>query len=314
VSGRILITCRQMQVSVPHVEARMRAAGVQWDCPPIPGQQFAAEDLVPIIGAYDAIIAGDDEISRKVLEAGLPKLKIVAKWGIGVDGIDQVAAAELGIAVANTPGMFDDEVADVALGYLLSLMRGLHEIDREVRAGGWLKIEGRSPRGKTLGIVGLGGTGRAMAVRGQAVGMTVVGCDPSPVCADLAREAGVEVVPFDEVVRRSQVLSLHCPLTPETTGLISAQVLAAMPDGSFLVNTSRGRVVQEAAVVEALRTGKLAGAALDVFEVEPLPAGSPLRQIPNTILGSHNGSNSREAVLRTSERALENALIGMGLA
>jgi D-3-phosphoglycerate dehydrogenase len=311
---RLLITCRQMQVSMPLVEARLKEAGVEWDCPPIPGQQFAADQLIPIIGNYDAMIAGDDYVTAEVLRAGLPRLRTIAKWGIGVDGIDLAAAAELGIEVTNTPGMFDDEVADVALGYLLSLFRGLHQIDRAVRGGKWTKLEGHTPRGHTLGIVGLGGTGRAMAVRGQALGMDVIGSEPFAANAEQAAALGVRVVAVDDVFREADVVSLHCPLTVETRGLVSAAMLARMKPGAYLVNVARGSVVDEAALIAALRSGHLAGAALDVFEVEPLPVDSPLRDFDNVILGAHNGSNTAEAVARTSERAAQNALRSLGLA
>jgi D-3-phosphoglycerate dehydrogenase / 2-oxoglutarate reductase len=270
--------------------------------------------LIPIIGQYDAFIAGDDEVSEAVLRAGLPRLRAIAKWGIGIDGIDLAAAKSLGIEVTNTPGMFDDEVADVAFGYILSLYRGLHQIDRYVRAGKWVKVEGRSTRGNTLGIVGLGGTGRALAVRGQAVGFTVIGTEPSPHNAEAAAAMGVRVTTLEEVAAESDVVSLHCPLTPETSGMISGAVLERMKRGAFLVNTSRGRVVDEQALITALEVGHLGGAALDVFEVEPLPADSPLRNYDNVILGAHNASNTREAVIRTSEQAVSNALTSLGLA
>lgn len=311
---RLLIACRQMQVSMPLVAARLQEAGVEWDCPPIPGQQFSADALVPIIGNYDAMIAGDDYVTAEVLRAGLPRLRTIAKWGIGVDGIDLAAAAELGIEVTNTPGMFDDEVADVAFGYMLSLFRGLHQIDRAVRGGKWTKLEGHTPRGHTLGIVGLGGTGRAMALRGQAVGMNVIGSEPFEANAQQAAAMGVRVVPVEDVFRQADVVSLHCPLTVETRGLVSTTTLEAMKPGSYLVNVARGPVVEEAALIAALRSGHLAGAALDVFEVEPLPIDSPLRDFDNVILGAHNGSNTAEAVARTSERAAENALRSLGLA
>ncbi|MEY2471856.1 MAG: D-3-phosphoglycerate dehydrogenase / 2-oxoglutarate reductase [Actinomycetota bacterium] len=310
---RLLITCRQMQVSMPLVEQRLKEAGVEWDCPPIPGQQFSAAQLTPIIGSYDGMIAGDDEITAEVLRAGLPRLKTVAKWGIGVDGIDLGSAAELGIDVTNTPGMFDDEVADVAFGYVLSLFRGLHQIDRAVRAGNWTKLEGHTPRDHTLGIVGLGGTGRALAVRAHAVGMNVIGSEPFEANAKRAADIGVRVVSVEEVFDEADVVSLHCPLTPETHGLVSAAMLARMKPGSYLVNTSRGKVVHETAVIDALASGHLAGAALDVFEVEPLPAESPLRGFDNVILGAHNGSNTAEAVARTSRQAVANALRSLGI-
>lgn len=303
-----------MQVSMHLFAASLEERGVDFDAPAIPGQQFAARDLTPIIGGYDAMIAGDDEVNASVLKAGLPRLKTVAKWGIGVDGIDLAAAADLGITVTNTPGMFDDEVADVAYGYVLSLLRGLHEIDRAVRAGDWRKIAGRSTRGLTLGVVGLGGTGRAVAIRGLASGMQVIGTELSPTASAMATDLGVTVTTFEEVLATADIVSLHCPLTPQTEKLMSAAAISAMKPGAYLVNTSRGRVVEEQAVVDALSSGQLAGAALDVFEEEPLPAKSPLRSFGNVILGSHNASNTQEAVIRTSAVALQNALTSIGVA
>jgi phosphoglycerate dehydrogenase-like enzyme len=311
---RLLITCRQMQVSMPLVEARLKAAGVEWDCPEIPGQQFSADQLVPIIGKYDGMIAGDDFVTAEVLRAGLPRLKTIAKWGIGVDGIDLVAAEELGIEVTNTPGMFDDEVADVAFGYVLSLFRGLHQIDRAVRSGNWMKLEGHTPRGHTLGVVGLGGTGRATAVRGHAFGMDVIGSEPFEANAQQAAAMGVRVTSVEDVFSEADVVSLHCPLTPETRRLVSREMLARMKPGAYLVNVARGPVVDEAALLAALASGHLAGAALDVFEVEPLPADSRLRGFDNVILGSHNGSNTAEAVARTSQQAVTHALKSLGRA
>jgi D-3-phosphoglycerate dehydrogenase len=302
-----------MQRSMERFADRLAALGIGWDCPEIPGQQFSAGQLAPIVGEYDAIIAGDDQITETVLRSGLPRMRVVAKWGVGVDSIDLVAARQLGIKVTNTPGMFDEEVADVAFGYAVSLLRGLHQIDRAVRRGEWLKIEGRSLRGATLGIVGVGGTGRALAVRARATGMAVLGVETSPRAAELAVAVGARIGTFEEVLAGADVLSLHCPLTPETTGLLSADALALMPLGSFVINTSRGRVVDEVALIDALRSGHIVGAALDVFEDEPLPVDSPLREFDNVILGSHNASNSREAVERTSECALDNALAGLGL-
>lgn len=312
-TARLLITCRQMQVSMHLFEDQLRARNIEWECPAIPGQQFSGDQLAEFIGEFDAIIAGDDQVNEVALQAGLPRLKTVAKWGIGIDGIDLDAAARLGIKVTNTPGMFDDEVADVAFGYLLSLVRGLHEIDRAVRSGNWLKIAGRSTRGMTLGVFGLGGTGRAMAARGLALGMRVIGTEEQPAAIELAKQMGVEVVPFDALLAESEVISLHCPLTPTTEGLFGAKAFAAMRDGSYFINTSRGRVHDEAAVIDALKSGKLAGAGLDVFEVEPLPTTSPLLAFDNVIVGAHNASNTQEAVIRTSGAALANALAALGL-
>jgi D-3-phosphoglycerate dehydrogenase len=282
-------------------------AGIDPYLPWIPGQQLSAEDLRPIIYEYDGVIAGDDSFTRSVLEHA-PRLRIISKWGVGLDGIDNVAASELGIVVTNTPHMFDDEVADVTVGYLIMLARGLHKIDRAIRRGDWPKTEGRSLASCTLGIVGLGGIGRATARRATAMGMTVIGTDPSEAAASVAQDAGVRVVSFEELIRGSDAIAINCPLTNETRGLFDAESLAPARQELLLVNTARGPIVDENALVAALRSGQVSGAALDVFEQEPLPVNSPLRAMDQVILGSHNASNTRQAVIRTSARAVDNLL------
>src|SRR6185503_707138 len=202
------------------------------------------------------------------------------------------AARELGIEVRNTPAVFADEVADVAIGYMIMLARRLHEIDAGVRAGEWPKPQGVSLAGRALGVVGLGSIGRGVAQRGLAMGMTVVGIDPMPAAEAAAAELGVRLLGLDEVFAEADVVSLNLPMSPENRHLANEARLGSMKPGSFLVNTARGPLVDEGALVKALQSGRLARAALDVFETEPLPAGSALRTLPNVMLGSHNASNT----------------------
>jgi D-3-phosphoglycerate dehydrogenase len=308
---RVLLSCPQFQRHVgPYVE-RLAQLGIEADVPPMV-QQLGEEELVGMIGRYDGMIAGDDEVTRRVLEAGT-RLKVVSKWGVGTDNIDKAAAAELGIRVTNTPGVFAGEVADVNIGYLVMLARGLHRTDAGARAGGWPKIEGFSLAERTLGIVGLGAIGLALGVRAAAMGMHVVGTDVSSAQQDAAAEVGIRVAALDAVIRESDLLSLCCPLTAENRHMINAESLATMKPGSYLVNAARGPLVDEAALVDALRSGHLAGAALDVFEIEPLPADSPLRGFDSVILGTHNASNTLDAVLRVNEMAFDNLLMGLGV-
>ena len=281
--------------------------GIAVEIPPV-AQHVSREDLERLLPACDGIIAGDEPLDRPLLERASPRLRVISRWGVGIDNIDLAAARELGIEVRNTPAVFADEVADVAIGYMIMLARRLHAIDASVRAGDWSKPQGVSLAGRTLGIVGLGSIGRAVARRGLAMGMAVVGIDPSPQAEAAAVELGVHLVGLDEVFAAADVLSLNLPMTPENRHLANAARLGAMPRGSFLVNTARGPLVDEAALVAALRTGQLAGAALDVFESEPLPAESPLRDLPNVILGSHNASNTVEAVRRVNQLAIDNLL------
>jgi D-3-phosphoglycerate dehydrogenase len=311
-SLRALITCRQMQNCFHEFRDAFAQAGINPYLPRIPGQQLSAEELTRLIETYDGVIAGDDHFTRPVLE-NAHQLRVISKWGVGLDAIDRDAASELGIAVTNTPNMFDDEVADVTIGYLIMLVRGLHRIDHAVRAGEWLQIEGRSLAGATLGVVGLGGIGRATARRAKAMGMTVLGADPSASAADAARQLGVCVVGFGDLMRKSDAVALNCPLTHETRGLLGTEALALARENLLVINTARGPVVDEGALIEGLRSGHIAGAALDVFEHEPVPRESPLRSMERVILGSHNASNTRQAVLRTSARAVDNLFRHLGV-
>jgi D-3-phosphoglycerate dehydrogenase len=253
------------------------------------------------------VIAGDDHFTGRVLEAS-PRLRVLSKWGIGTDSIDKDAAGRLGIPVTNTPGVFGDEVADIACGYILMLARGMHAVDAAVRRGDWPKHEGETLRGKTLGVVGLGSIGRSIAIRGQALGMMVVGSDPAEAACEAARAGGVEPLELDDLFRRSDYVALAAPMNATNQHLVDARRLALLPTGSKLVNVARGGLVDEQALVVALQSRQLAGAALDVFEVEPLPSESPLRTMPQVVLGAHNGSNTAEAVERTSKLAVDNLL------
>jgi D-3-phosphoglycerate dehydrogenase len=296
---RVAVTCHQMQVELPrHLDA-LAAAGYDVIAPPLLGQQFSEDALIELLDGADGIIAGDDPLSERVL-ASSPTLRVVVRWGIGMDSVDHDAAARLGITVRNTPGVFGDEVADSALAYVLLLARGHHRVDRLVRDGEWPKVEGVSLSGERLGVVGLGSIGRAIVARGRGFGMDVVGSDPL-----VQGDPGCDVVSLDELLSTSRFVVLAAPLTAETHHLINSDTLARMRADAFLVNVGRGPLVDEAALISTLQQGQIAGAGLDVFEVEPLPLDSPLRHLDGVILGAHNGSNTRQGVARASDRAVE---------
>jgi D-3-phosphoglycerate dehydrogenase len=306
---KVLITCRQMQSCIEQFADRFEAEGIEVVQPPVAGQQPDEEELAEMIRGVDGMIAGDDPLSAAVLEHA-DRLRVISKWGVGTDGIDIEAAAAHGIVVTRTPNVFGEEVADVAIGYMVMLARQLHRLHASVLDGGWLKHEGMSLSGKALGIVGLGDIGRAVARRGAGFGMTLVGHDiVEPDEATLA--LGLRTAPVEELLGAADVVVLCCPLTPETHHLIDAERLAQARDGLLLINVARGPLIDEAALAAALESGRVAAAALDVFEQEPLPETSPLRRFPSCVFGTHNGSNTREAVLRASERAVENLLEGL---
>jgi D-3-phosphoglycerate dehydrogenase len=309
---RVLITCRQMQNCIDEFLPRLNELGLDLVLPEIV-QQPSEQDLIEIIGGFDGMIAGDDPLSARVLDHA-KRMRIIAKWGVGIDGIDLLAARERGISVVNTPGVFGGEVADLALGYVIMLARQLHRIDASVRTGGWLKHEGVSLAGKVLGIAGFGSIGQAVARRGQGFGMRVVAHDVTDSAAAAAEDLGIKILDRDELFRQSDFLVLCSPLTPETRHMAGARTLALMHPGSYLVNVGRGSLVDEPTLIEALDSGQVAAAALDVFEQEPLPATSGLRRFEQCVFGSHNASNTREGVLRASARAVENLLFGLELA
>jgi D-3-phosphoglycerate dehydrogenase len=303
---RILVTCKQMQVELPVHAGRLDAAGYDLVVPELRGQQFTEDELIAELPGVVGMIAGDDPLSRRVIESG-DDLRVIIRWGIGMDSVDHEAARDRGVAVTNTPAVFGDEVADSALSYVLLLARGHHLVDAEVRAGGWPKVEGFSLSGERLGVVGLGSIGRAIARRGLGFGMDVVAADPY---ADAAGAAalGVDLVALDALLSTSRFVVLASPLTEETFHLLDAEALGRMRPDAFVVNVGRGPLVDEPALVEALSSARIAGAGLDVFEVEPLPADSRLRSLPGVVLGAHNGSNTRQGVARASAEAVDRLL------
>ena len=304
---RVVVTCPPMQRTAEQWLPSLTSRGIAVELPPVT-QHVSREDLERILPTCDGIIAGDEPLDRPLLKSAASRLRVISRWGVGIDNIDLDAARDLGIEVRNTPAVFANEVADVAIGYMVMLARGLHTIDANVRAGDWSKPQGVSLAGRTLGIVGLGSIGRGVARRGQAMGMIVVGTDPVAEARAAARELEVRVVELDEVFDQADVLSLNAPMTPANRYLVNVERLARLPRGAFVVNTARGPLVDEAALVAALQSGHVAGAALDVYETEPLPADSPLRALSNVILGSHNASNTEEAVRRVNRLAIENLM------
>lgn len=307
-SQTVLVTCRQMQVELPlHLE-RLESAGFTVLAPDLGSRQsFASDELAAWADGCVGVIAGDDEIDRAFFER-FADLQVLIRWGIGVDNVDHGAAADHGVSVRNTPGVFGDEVADSAMGYLLNLARGYIDVDREVRDGEWPKYEGFTLAGSRLGVVGLGAIGRAILRRGHGFGMELVGFDPGEIPD---AEVPYERVSVKALMESSDVIVLACPLTPTTHHLINARTLAKVKHGVYVVNVARGPVVDEAALADALASGVVAGAGLDVFEVEPLPDSSPLRSLPRVILGSHNGSNTRQGVARASAQAVDFLLEGL---
>lgn len=267
-------------------------------------QVMSEAELKDLLPEYDGWIIGDDPATRAVFEAGQGgRLTAAVKWGIGVDNVDFAACKDLGIPIINTPMMFGAEVADVALGYVIGLARETFMIDRAVRAGDWIKPAGISLAGKTVGVVGLGDIGHNTCSRLQAFGMKVIAYDPG-VEGDAGLN-GLERAIWPNRVEEMDFLIFTCALNAHNHHMLNAEVLAKTKDGIRIVNVARGPLIDEAALIAALQSGKVYSAALDVFEVEPLPMKSPIREMERCILGTHNGSNTVDAVIRASHAAID---------
>ncbi len=267
---------------------------------------LTSAELVELLPGCDGYIAGLDAIDRAALQAA-DRLQVIARYGVGVDNVDLAAAAEKGIVVTNTPGANSGSVAELAVGLMLAMGRHIMEASAAARAGGWPRLQGSSLEGRCVGLLGFGAVGRQVARRLRGFDCRVLAFDPYP-DATAAGELGVELVSFEEVLRQADFLSLHLPVLPETRRLVDAGFLGRMKDGAFLVNTARGELIDEPALVETLQSGKLRGAALDVFPVEPPAADHPLLQLPQVLVTPHISSHTDVATRNMGSMALAECL------
>jgi D-3-phosphoglycerate dehydrogenase len=264
-------------------------------------------ELVDLAGDADAILTCFARVGERVVRAG-PALQVIGRYGIGVDNIAVEEATSRGILVTNTPSYCTHEVAEHTLALLLTLARRVTAFDRAVRAGDWSLAAGQPVHrlhGQTLGVIGLGEIGEAVARRARALGLEVLAHHPRR-SADDVRGAGAEPVSLRELARRSDFVTLHLPLTDATRGLVDAAFLAEMRPTAFLINTARGAVVDQEALVQALRDGRIAGAAVDVVDPERLPPDHPLLGLPNAIVTPHVAYYSEESLLELGRLAAEN--------
>jgi phosphoglycerate dehydrogenase-like enzyme len=260
-------------------------------------------ELLAFLPEADALLAGGERVSAAVIAAS-PKLRAIARTGVGYDAVDVVAATARRIAVAITPGTNQGSVAEQTFALLLALSRRVVSNDGIIRGGGWDRSLVEPIRGKALGLVGLGRIGRAVASRAVAFEMRVLAYDPLP-AADPEADArlGIHRVGFEELLAESDVVSLHLPLTEATKGLINRTTLSRMRPGSYLINTARGGLVVEADLAEALASGHLAGAGLDVLNAEPPEPGNPLLGLPNVVFSPHMGGVDRRSMADMAEMA-----------
>lgn len=308
-TGGVLVTFTDFDLVHDEVGGALRTAGLDVRHAPKVGPR-SEDQLAALLPGVVGAIVSTDPFTERVLR-GAPSLRVIARTGVGFDSVDVAAATELGIQVVTTPGLNEEAVADHALGLMLAWLRMIPVLDADVRAGGWSRSGEHLPRqlaGSTVGIVGYGGIGRQVGARLAGFGCEVLVHDPV-----LASGGPVASVALDELLARADIVTLHCPLLPHTRGLISGRELALMRPGALLVNTSRGPVVDEAALITALASGHLGGVALDVFEHEPPAATSPLLAMRNVVVSPHNAGLSTVSAFEMSRecaRAVLTVLAG----
>lgn len=270
------------------------------------------DELIAALQGFEGVVAGNDPMNDRVMRAA-PSLRAIARHGVGLDSVDLEAAARLGIIVTNTPGIIIDSVADMAFALILAVARRVCEADRTIRAGRWIDHQGVLVWGKTLGIVGVGAIGMAMARRALGFNMTVLAFDPFP--RPDAEELGVRYVGLDELLREADFVSIHAPLNEETRGMLGERELGLMRPSAYLINTARGGIVDTDALTAALCEGRLAGAGLDVTDPEPLPKGHALYTMDNVIVTSHSLCRTDQMVAHQGRLDMEGMIaVSQGLA
>jgi D-3-phosphoglycerate dehydrogenase len=276
-------------------------------------ERLEEADLMRYAGQFDGAICGDDRYSARVLDVCVPRLKVISKWGTGVDSIDAAACARLGIKLCRTVNAFTLPVADTVMGYLLAFARRQPWMDKAMKAGVWDKIPGRALHECTLGIIGVGAIGKTLTRRARAFGMTVVGNDIVEIDHVFIAETGIQMTSLDALLSASDFVSVNCDLNPTSYHLMNARTLGLMRKEAILVNCARGPIVDEAALVQALEADTIGGVALDVFELEPLPVDSPLKRMDNVLLAPHNSNSSPAAWERVHRNTIKNLIEGLGM-
>ncbi len=276
-------------------------------------ERMEEDELLEYAGQFDGAICGDDRYTSRVIEACLPRLKVISKWGTGIDSIDAQACSRYGIKIGRTLNAFTTPVADSVLGYMLAFARRHPWMDKAMKSGEWNKIPGVALSECTLGVVGVGTIGKAVTRRARAFGMQVLGNDIIEIDHVFITETGIQMTSLQSLLSESDFVSINCDLNPTSHHLMSAETFAMMKPSAVLINTARGPIVHEVALIEALQAGRLGGAALDVFEVEPLPLDSPLMKMDNVLLAPHNSNSSPAAWERVHWNTIRNLLEGLGI-
>jgi phosphoglycerate dehydrogenase-like enzyme len=306
---KVLVTAPYLQSVIDRFKPLFEKHQIEIALPPV-HERLSEEELLHWVPGVHGVICGDDQFTERVLQSA-KDLKVLSKWGTGIDSIDQAACRRLGISVRNTPNAFSEPVADTVMGYILSFARRLYEMDQHMKQGGWEKIPGVSLGECTLGVIGLGNCGKAVARRAIAFGMKVLGNDIREMPEEFLARTGIRMTSKEELLKRCDFVSLNADLNPTSYHIIGRDDLDRIKPTSVIVNAARGPLIDERSLITALQQKKIAGAALDVFEVEPLPTDSPLRRMPNVLIAPHNANSSPAAWERIHHSTIHNLLAGL---
>jgi D-3-phosphoglycerate dehydrogenase len=306
---KVLVTAPYIQPVIDSFRDMLMENNIDLIIPDVK-ERLEESELLKYVEDIDGVICGDDQFTEKVLRFA-KRLKVISKWGTGIDSIDKDEAEKLGILVCATANAFTDPVADTVLGYILSFARQIPWTDKEMRSGKWEKQSCIALRNKVLGVIGVGNIGKAVIQRAKGFGMQVLGNDIKQISHDFLKETGTIMLTLDELLHEAYFISINCDLNPTSYHLIGKREFSLMNPVAYLINTARGPILDEEALIWALKNKVIAGAALDVFEVEPLPKDSPLRQFENCLMSPHNANSSPEAWQRVHENTIKNLLDGL---
>jgi len=305
-SWKVLVSAPYMQPALDRFRPIFESNDIELVVPTV-RERLSEEELLHWVGDIDGVICGDDRFTERVLRVA-PRLRVISKWGTGIDSIDLPACKRLGIIVRNTTNAFSDPVADTVMGYILCFARQLVWTDRDMRDGVWDKRPCVSLRECTLGVIGVGNVGKAVVRRAVAFGMHLLGNDLVEMPPEFLAETGIDMISKEYLLSQADFVSLNCDLNPSSFHMMGDREFALMKPTAYVINTARGPIIEEAALIRALEEGRIAGAALDVFEVEPLPEDSPLRRMDKVLLTPHNANSSPEAWDRVHQNTIRNLL------
>jgi D-3-phosphoglycerate dehydrogenase len=308
----ILLSAPYMMPSIDRFTGILRHYGCDAIVPEV-NERLSEEEILRYAGQFDGVICGDDRFSARVIDACLPRLKTISKWGTGIDSLDSTYGTSVGVPVRNTLNAFTLPVSDTVMGLMLCFARGIPWMDRDVKKGLWSKYLGKSLSECTLGVIGIGNIGKAVIRRARGFGMKMLGNDIISIAPDFIVENGVEMTALRDLLGRADFITLNCDLNPTSFHLINHETMKWIKPGAVLINTARGPLVEEGALIEGLKSGLLSGAGFDVFENEPLSKESPLLQFDNVLLSAHNSNASPAAWERVHRNTIHNLLADLGI-